>query len=42
MKLTSESVVLRGNNYNNTNPAGYRWDDNVGNSNNNKGVFVPL
>ena len=41
------TVVLRGGNYWgtnvwNTSPAGYRWDDNSANANNNKGFRATL
>lgn len=39
---TSETVVLRGGNYNNNNPAGNRWDNNSGNANINNGFRATL
>ena len=36
------TVVLRGGNYNNNNPAGYRYDNNSGNSNTNYGFRATL
>lgn len=39
---TSETVVLRGGNYNNNNPAGYRWDNFSGNANINNGFRATL
>ena len=38
----SETVVLRGGDYNNSNPAGYRWDSNSGNAYSNSGFRATL